>query len=212
MTENIKTDPFNEFSFESEPEGLSPRVENRASNENIKYTVRKSNRAKRMRIAVYCDTRVVVTVPRVFEEGKIAKFIDEKAWWIIKKIKYFSRFKYVIPNKNNRMNYLEHRLEALKIAREKVAHYNRFYNFNVNKISIKNQSTRWGSCSMSGNLNFNYKIVLLPERLANYIIIHELCHLKEFNHSARFWSLVAKLAPDYSAIKKELRIIGLSLG
>ncbi len=179
--------------------------------EKIKYTVRKSNRAKRMRIAVYCDTRVVVTVPRGFEDSKIEKFIREKAWWVLAKIKYFSRFKYVRPIENSRMNYLEHRIAALRLAREKVERYNRFYNFTVNKISIKNQSTRWGSCSAKGNLNFNYKIALLPERLADYIIIHELCHLKEFNHSGRFWGLVAKMVPDYPAIKKELRNTGFAM-
>ncbi len=182
----------------------------KTENEKIRYIVKKSNRAKRMRIAVYCDTRVVVTVPQDFEENKIEKFIREKAWWIMAKLKYFAQFKYVRPIGNNRMNYLEHRIAALRLAREKVERYNRFYNFNVNKISIKNQSTRWGSCSAKGNLNFSYKIALLPEHLADYIVIHELCHLKEFNHSGRFWALVAKLVPDYPAIKNELKIIGLS--
>lgn len=183
----------------------------RIENKKIKYTVRKSNRAKRMRIAVYCDTRVVVTVPWGFADSKIEKFIEEKAWWIIKKINYFSRFKYIRPIENRRMNYLEHRMTALKLAREKVSHYNQFYNFRVNSINIRNQKTRWGSCSAKGNLNFNFKIALLPERLADYIIIHELCHLKEFNHSERFWHLVSQMMSDYMAVKRELRLTGLSM-
>lgn len=177
----------------------------------IKYTVRKSARAKRMRIAVFCDARVVVTVPQGFAESNIEKFIKEKAWWIMEKIKYFAKFDYVRPVKNGRMDYLEHKAAALRLAREKVERFNRIYNLPVNRINIKNQRTRWGSCSARGNLSFNYKIALLPERLADYIIIHEICHLKEFNHSARFWSLVAIASPDYLSIKKELRAIGLGL-
>lgn len=196
MSENIKTDPFNKL---------------RASTEKIKYTVRKSNRSKRMRIAVYCDTRVVVTVPWAFDDSKIEKFIKEKAWWIIKKINYFSRYKYVRPIENRRINYLKYKSTALALAKERVQRFNQFYNFRVNSINIRNQRTRWGSCSAKGNLNFNYKIALLPEHLADYIIIHELCHLREFNHSGRFWHLVSKLIPNYLTIKKELKLTGLGM-
>ena len=78
-----------------------------------------------------------------------------------------------------------------------------------NKINIKNQKTRWGSCSKKGNLNFNYKIALLPQHLADYIIVHELCHLGEFNHSRSFWNLVAKVFPEYLGIRNELRRSGI---
>lgn len=177
----------------------------------IKYSVRKSNRAKRMRVAVYCDTRVIVTAPWGFEESKIEKFIKEKSRWIMAKVKYFAEFKHSRPINSGRENYLKYKNIALDLAKEKAGRYNQIYNFRVNSINIKNQRARWGSCSAKGNLNFNYKIALLPEKFADYIIIHELCHLKEFNHSKRFWNLVAILAPDYQAVKKELRVIGLGL-
>ena len=101
--------------------------------------------------------------------------------------------------------YLENKERALDFARGRVAYYNKIYNFNFNKISVKNQKTRWGSCSEKGNLNFNYKIALLPIKIADYIIVHELCHLGELNHSPRFWDLVAKAMPNYLEIRKELR-------
>lgn len=73
------------------------------------------------------------------------------------------------------------------------------------KIFIKNSRTRWGSCSSKGNLNFNYRLSLLPAHLAHYVIVHELCHLREFNHSQRFWDLVALTVPEYKACREELK-------
>jgi predicted metal-dependent hydrolase len=99
----------------------------------------------------------------------------------------------------------------LIIAKAKVKQWNLYYNFSHRKISVKNQKTRWGSCSKKGNLNFNYKIVHLPENLVNYLVVHELCHLKEFNHSKNFWSLVGQTVPDYKKLRRELRSFGVSL-
>ena len=94
---------------------------------------------------------------------------------------------------------------ARVFVEKKVAEWNAIYGFRVGRISVKNQKTRWGSCSKKGNLNFNYKIVLLPEPLADYIVVHELCHLGEFNHSKNFWNLVARTMPDYKARRAALK-------
>jgi predicted metal-dependent hydrolase len=115
-----------------------------------------------------------------------------------------------IRKKANHPEYLTHKHKALDIAHQKIAHFNQIYQFSVNNITIKNQKTRWGSCSKKGNLNFNYKIALLPKHLADYVIVHELCHLKEFNHSKNFWNLVAKTIPNYQEIKKELSRLSLA--
>jgi predicted metal-dependent hydrolase len=88
---------------------------------------------------------------------------------------------------------------------QKINYFNRFYNFKINRIAIKNQSRRWGSCSSKGNLNFNYKIIYLRPALADYLIVHELCHLGQLNHSKNFWALVKQTLPDYAKAKKELR-------
>ncbi|MBU4030692.1 M48 family metallopeptidase [Patescibacteria group bacterium] len=100
--------------------------------------------------------------------------------------------------------YLAHKERALDFVYARVALYNKIYNFNFNRISVKNQKTRWGSCSEKGNLNFNYRIVLLPIEMADYIIVHELCHLGELNHSPKFWNLVARAMPNYLEIRKRL--------
>ena len=87
----------------------------------------------------------------------------------------------------------------------RVEHFNQFYNFTFNKITIRNSRTRWGSCSKKGNLNFNYRIISLPQQLQDYIVVHELCHLKEMNHSKSFWDLVAQVIPDYKKVKQILQ-------
>jgi len=104
---------------------------------------------------------------------------------------------------------LKYKQKAQALVEQKVKQFNNIYKFKFNKINIKNQKTRWGSCSRKGNLNFNYKIVLLPDKMADYIIAHELCHLKEFNHSQKFWNLVAAAIPNYLDIRTELRGGGL---
>jgi predicted metal-dependent hydrolase len=104
-----------------------------------------------------------------------------------------------------RSHYLEYRKQAEEYIKTKLENFNQFYGFHFEAISIRNQRTRWGSCSRKGNLNFNYKLLFLPEHMADYVIVHELCHLGEFNHSRRFWNLVAKKIPDYKNIVREMR-------
>jgi predicted metal-dependent hydrolase len=81
----------------------------------------------------------------------------------------------------------------------------RKYGFNFSKIIIKGQKTRWGSCSIRKNLSFNYKLMQYRQDVIDYVIIHELCHLREMNHSKRFWALVSGICPDYKSLKKELK-------
>lgn len=171
----------------------------------VSYTLRRSKRARRMRIAVHVDGSIVVTVPYGAGEGLIERFMSEKSTWLISKIEYFKQFKGQTFLKHSRSEYLKHKEKALELARERAGHYAGLYKLKYKSISIKNQKTRWGSCSRKGNLNFNYKIALLPERLADYIIVHEVCHLGELNHSKRFWNLVAKTFPDHQSLRLELR-------
>jgi len=107
----------------------------------------------------------------------------------------------------SRTNYLNHKKEARVFIFERLEYYSKIHGFEFNRVSIRNQRTRWGSCSRKGNLNFNYRILMLPQHLTNYIIIHELCHLKELNHSPRFWNLMAQVMPEYQESKRELRVI-----
>lgn len=111
--------------------------------------------------------------------------------------------------KGKKSEYVKHKEAARSLARERILYYNQVYGFKVGRIAIKNSKTRWGSCSKKGNLNFNYKIALLPPEMADYVIVHELCHLGEFNHSARFWALVERTVPDWKGIRKKFKTIKL---
>ncbi len=173
--------------------------------EEISYKIKKSKRAKRMRLAVYCDGSVVITSPFGIDSSLVEKFLADKRQWVFDKIRFFKS----IDNKAIRVfshkDYLEHKDDAYRLVRERVEFYNQIYDFSFNKIFIKNQKTRWGSCSSKKNLNLNYKIIFLPKKHQDYIIVHEMCHLKEFNHSRKFWALVENILPDYLDTKKELR-------
>lgn len=175
------------------------------NNQEIKYKLRKSKRARRMRLAVYCDASVVVTIPRGFGEWVAERFIEKQADWLAGKINYFKKNRIAPFSENGKRDYAEYKKTALALAEERVRHFNTIYNFRFNKIVIRNQKTRWGSCSRKGNLSFNYKIAILPKKFSDYIIVHELCHLEEFNHSRKFWDLVEKTIPDYKNIIREIK-------
>jgi predicted metal-dependent hydrolase len=173
--------------------------------DKIEYTLKKSGRTRRLKLAVYCDGDFVVTAPRSLDENVIEEFIISKARWIIERIRRFKDNPVRNLANGSEKEYREHKAEALALAEGRIGYYNKFYGFSFNRIAIKNQKTRWGSCSKKKNLNFNYKIALLPPELSDYIIVHELCHLQEFNHSKEFWSLVGKTIPDYPERRRELR-------
>jgi len=113
--------------------------------------------------------------------------------------------------KSNQKDYQQHKQKAALLVRQKLDYFNQYYNFKFVRISIRNQRTRWGSCSQRRGLNFNYRLVFLPEPLIDYIIVHELCHLGQMNHSDRFWDLVAKTIPDFKLRRRELKKIKLIL-
>ena len=104
-------------------------------------------------------------------------------------------------------------LSALALARirSRIAYYLPLTGGEVNRVTVRAQRSRWGSCSSKHNLNFNWKLILAPPQCLDYVVIHELCHLKEFNHSPRFWNLVEAQMKDYKVWKDYLRINGKAL-
>lgn len=172
--------------------------------ESIQYTIRKSKRAKRLRLAVYCDGSVVVTTPVAVQQFIIQDFILEKRQWIYEKLRFFRLDTQAIRTFSEN-DYILYKKDALELVTQRVEHFMKIYGYTYNEITIKNQKTRWGSCSKKRNLNFSYKIIFLPEAMRDYVIVHEICHLMEFNHSKKFWQLVQKALPRYIEIKKQLQ-------
>lgn len=177
-------------------------------NEKIEYVLKKHKQAKRLKVAIYCGGNVVVTAPWRMNFENVEKFIRQNAQWIVEKLKTMKKEReYSIFVKDNPKEYRRLKEAARKLVQERIEKWNDYYDFKFNRIFIKNQKTRWGSCSTNRNLSFNYKIILLPRHLADYIIVHELCHLKEFNHSKRFWNLVAQTFPDHEKLVAQLKKI-----
>lgn len=173
----------------------------------IVYTLKISKRSRSVRLAVSRDSFVTVTIPWRMSEGLASDFILQKSDWLFEKLTLFKNSQKSSIPRSNRKDYLKYKELAREIAQRKLAYFNRFYNFSFARISIRSQKTRWGSCSGNGNLNFNYRIIYLSEKLCDYIIVHELCHLGQFNHSKNFWALVEKTVPDYRKIRKEVKNI-----
>lgn len=175
-------------------------------NESVEYSLRESARSRCLRITIHPGGELSATLPRGMQIEKMENFIRQKADWILRRISIAKKRKpSILLPKSNRKEYLLKKEEARKLAKIKLEEFNRFYCFDYCRISIRNQKTRWGSCSRKGNLNFNYRIVHLPEKYLDYIIVHELCHLKELNHGKNFWELVKKTIPDYKIIIREFR-------
>lgn len=176
--------------------------------QDIDYVARRSKRAKRLRLAVYCDGSFIVTIPRGFSISRAEEFILKQAEWVLEKLNIMKgRSQSRVFMRRSRQEYLKLRSDAQTMVQAKVDKFNELYKLKYNKVTIRNQKTRWGSCSKKGNLNFNYKIVFLPEKYAEYIIVHELCHLQEFNHSRKFWDLVSVALPDCRKLARDLRRI-----
>ena len=164
-----------------------------------------------MRLTVYSKGEVVLTIPRGVGYFAAERFVSEKIFWIMEKLAAFSGAK-TLPIKSGKKHYAENRREAKNLIERRTRELGQNLGYTYGRISIRNQKTRWGSCSKRGSLSFNYKIAFLPESVRDYIIVHELCHLKEFNHSKRFWDLVRNIIPDYKNIRKELRKYNVNLG
>jgi predicted metal-dependent hydrolase len=175
---------------------------------SVTYTLRAYRRSRTLRLSVHADGRIAVSTPPRIPLRCVEEFLQSKGAWLLTEL---ARIDHTTPTKHQRTakEMARLRLQAREIVEQRLAYFNTFYQHEYKKITIRNQRTRWGSCSKTGNLNFNYRIALLTPHLADYIVVHELCHVKAFNHSAEFWNLVAQRIPEYRACKQELRSLHL---
>lgn len=104
-----------------------------------------------------------------------------------------------------------YRNAARALFNARVAYYHQFTGGNYTSITIRDQKSRWGSCSSRGTLSFNYRLVFAPPKVLDYVVIHELCHLTHMNHSKNFWNMVEQIMPEYKVYKSWLREHGQEL-
>lgn len=173
---------------------------------NIKTEIIRSNR-KTIAIEIKPDATVLVRVPSFMKDAEVDKFVKEKESWIkehLKKIEKRQKEQEKVQ-KLTRDEVEQLADLALTVIPEKVRHYARIMNVSYGRITIRNQKTRWGSCSEKGNLNFNCLLMLAPNEIIDYVVVHELCHLIEMNHSKAFWKQVEHVMPDYKSHRQWLK-------
>ena len=196
---------------------------NKESRENRRFAMNvkiiRSNR-KTLVIQINPDLSVTVRAPIYASQREIGRILKEKEGWIQKHIEkireqeakrkemYGEKGEY---GKSAEREYLSneeiHKLaeKALEYIPKRVSYFAKQIGVTYGKITIRNQKTRWGSCSSKGNLNFNCLLMLTPPEVIDYVVVHELCHRKEMNHSGAFWAEVEKAIPDYKEQVKWLK-------
>lgn len=171
--------------------------------EKITYEWIRSHR-KTSAIQIKEDGRVIVRTPYSVPRKQVEQFIEERIDWILK-----SREKLRAVYEQKTSITEEMRMEgvkkALKVVPERVDYYARLMGISYGRITVREQKTRWGSCSGKGNLNFNWKLTLMPPEILDYVVVHELAHRREMNHSREFWRIVEQVLPDYQERRKRLR-------
>ena len=174
----------------------------------MKVTVIRSNR-KTVAFQVNSDLSVTVRAPRSASEKDIEEILKKKEAWISKHIEKIKKTKERLeaesPEKLTREKVIALAEEALKVIPERVEYFAKVIGVTYGKITIRNQKTRWGSCSSKGNLNFNCLLMLAPSEVLDYVVVHELCHRKQMNHSKAFWLEVEKVLPNYKEVRKWLK-------
>lgn len=142
---------------------------------------------------------VVVRAPYAVKEKQIEKFVRDHESWIRRKKAELEKALNSLPTleKLSDEEIRELADKALILIPERVAYYAPRIGVTYGRITIRNQKTRWGSCSAKGNLNFNCLLMLTPPEVIDSVVVHELCHLKEMNHSRNFYAEVLRVFPDY---------------
>lgn len=174
--------------------------------------VRRSKR-KSAAIKITADIQIVVFVPLYVSDNEIERMVISKSKWIDE---HMLKVQSTIDERSKLEKITSEQIkeladQAVEYIPKRVKYYAEKENFVYNKITIKNLVSRWGSCSTKGNLNFNCLLMLTPDYVIDYIVVHELCHLREMNHSEKFWAEVEKIMPDYQRAELWLKQNGGNL-
>lgn len=172
---------------------------------SIHTTIVRSNR-KTISVEIK-NSGIYVRAPLRMSDKEIGRFLEGKKAWIDKHVHKMAerdkKAKELPPITHDELCALKE--QAMKDIPVRVAHYAAIIGVKYGRITIRNQRTRWGSCSSKGNLNFNCLLMLLPDDVIDSIVVHELCHIKHMNHSPKFYAEVEKVFPDYRRCHKWLK-------
>jgi predicted metal-dependent hydrolase len=170
---------------------------------SLHYIIKKNKRSRSISIRLR-GNEIVVSQPYFLPYRAGQFFMQRNTAWIEKQFRNQIKKGGITQLKGDRGEYLQNKTQARKLITQRLAYFNQFYNFKYGRISIRNNSSRWGSCNRHGDLNFHYKLALIDPKVADYVIVHELCHVKHLNHSKKFWEEIAKTIPDYKARRTSL--------
>lgn len=181
----------------------------------LPFTVIKSKR-RTMGISIDEEGEILFRVPLHATEREIMRMAEEKSHWII------THYLEICAKKNSRpvsdlsavqRTALENRYKeaARSYIPKRVAYYHAMTGGDYRRIAIRDQKTRWGSCSSKGTLSFNWRLMLAPPAVLDYVVVHELCHLTHMDHSPAFWQAVEAVCPDYRNLRKWLKEHGNEL-
>lgn len=191
------------------------RIQYQSKLYELPYTLIRSNR-RSFSINISPDGQITVRVPMCATQKEISHLLIEKRIWIVTKyleVQEKQRNRPVSELTDTQRLALEKRYiaAAKEYFPKRVAHFHQFTGGSYNRITIRDQKTRWGSCSARGTLSFNWRLMLAPPAILDYVVVHELCHLTHMNHSAAFWQKVESVYPDYRTARKWLKDHGQEL-
>lgn len=182
----------------------------------MEYQLIRSSR-KTIAIELNGDGRLVVRAPQRCAKRVIESILQEKQDWILRKQQELRKRKerqaeqLSLQDSWSPMDYQNAQECAKQEFTKKTIFYAARMQVSYGRITIRDQKTRWGSCSQTGNLNFNWRLILAPERVLDYVVVHELAHRREMNHSPAFWKLVEQVMPDYRVQRQWLKEYGEGL-
>jgi len=208
----------------------------------IPFKIRLNIRAKYLRMKFHSDGTLLITLPSVKLQNKVAEFIGSHSGWILEKYLKFIQRKtfftlfgkeividrqYELFSSSHKINYANGRLRIISPQGSDISTYDIYsawlkhfakkhlvartielskkFGFHPNRITVRGQSSRWGSCSRKGNISLNYNLLKFDKEMIDYVIIHELCHLKHLNHSIEFWKEVESILPLYKTIVRKFK-------
>lgn len=191
------------------------RIQYQSKLYELPYTLIRSSR-KSYSISIDPDGRITVRVPMRTSAEDIRHLLIDKRHWIITKYLEVQRQQQSRPvsdlTDTQRAALKKRYIDAAKdYFPKRVAYFSQFTGGTYNRITVRDQKTRWGSCSAKGTLSFNWRLMLAPPSIPDYVIVHELCHLTYMNHSAAFWKKVESVYPDYRTARKWLKDHGHEL-